>query len=544
MIEYNWLKTNNSVAKAIPDAFWLNPKKYSDEFGKVLKDSGFHREVLTMDISTTEKVLVKHFQLSSFSEKLKWKLKKSAPQKEWEILNYLINSCVSVPQPVAFGFLKKENGNFDVWLVIEFISSAVTFDKVDPEKISKTGSSAARNLARDIATLHLSDVWHGDLHSGNLLYVPETQKWLITDFQRGKHGHPGRKEFVDDLVQLHHCLGKKVKLKLRLVFLREYFNTFAKITETEEETSGYEIKNLFLEIRNKSRLYSIQQAKSRNSRCEKNNKTFAELRKLIPKEDLPEDFQQAWTIRKISTQLLSDFAKLLKKNDWYLDNDVTIIKNTKSVAVGVWSHPQGNLFVKQYRYRKTISDRLGKLFHKSKAHRAWKSAWQLIHLHIKTAPPVLVALSPRGSFIAHRYLSEVISIETALKNSKTDCQRKKLLRQNAYELALLHDRGAEHGDLKASNILVTNFDNCKQQILLTDIDAVKFYNNIPFNRRIRDLSRFYAALFPFVSNYEVRYFLRIYLKRQAENIELRQIIIAVQDRAEQKIWEKHGLKIK
>jgi len=63
----------------------------------------------------------------------------------------------------------------------------------------------------------------------------------------------------------------------------------------------------------------------------------------------------------------------------------------------------------------------------------------------------LVALSPRGSFIAHRYLSEVISIETALKNSKTDCQRKKLLRQNAYELALLHDRGAEHGDLKASN---------------------------------------------------------------------------------------------
>jgi len=544
MIEYNWLKTKSSVADAIPEAFWLNPEKFSDEFGKVIKDSGHHREVLTIDTGITEKVLVKHFKLSSFSEKLKWKLKKSAPQKEWEILNYLINSNVSVPQPVAFGFLRKENGCYDVWLAIEFISSAVTFDKVDPEKIAATGCTASKNLARNIATLHLSDVWHGDLHSGNLLYTPETQNWLITDFQRAKKGHPGRKEFVDDLVQLHHCLGKKVKLGLRLIFLREYFNTFAKITETEEETSGLEIKNLFLEIQNKSRLYSIQQAKSRNSRCEKNNKTFAELGKLIPKEDMPKDFQNAWTIRKISTQLLSDFAKLLKKKDWYLDKDVTIIKNTRSVAVGVWAHPQGNLFVKQYRYRKTISDRIGKLFHKSKAHRAWKSAWRLIHLHIKTAPPVMVALSPRGSFIAHKYLSKVISIETAIKNSKTDCQRKKLLRQTANELALLHDRGAEHGDLKASNILVTNFADIKQQIMLTDIDAVKFYSNIPFNRRIRDLSRFYAALFPFVSSYEIRYFLRIYFKRQAENLELRQIIIAVQDRAEQKIWEKHGMKVK
>ena len=541
---YKWKKNKWNVSDAIPDAFWVNPKKYSDEFGKTIKDSGFHRDVLTIDINAREKVLVKHFQLSSFSEKLKWKLKKSAPQKEWEILNYLIKSNVSVPKPIAFGFLKKENGIFDVWIVIEFISSAVTFDKIEPEKSSKTGKFAAKNLAHEVATLHLSDVWHGDLHSGNLLYVPEKQKWIITDFQRAKLGHPGRKEFVDDLVQLHHCLGKKVKLGLRLVFLQEYLNTFAKITETEDEITGYEVKNLFLEIKNKSRLYSILQAKNRNSRCEKNNKNFAELKKLISIEDIPKDFKKAWTIRKISNQLLSDFAKLLKKEDWYLDSDVTIIKNTKSVAVGVWAHPQGNLFVKQYRYRKTISDRIGKLFHKSKAHRAWKSAWRLIHLHIKTAPPVMVALSPRGSFIAHKYLSEVISIETALKNSKTDTQRKKLLRQTAYELALLHDRAAEHGDLKASNILVTNFGNYKQQILLTDVDAVKFYNSIPFSKRIRDLSRFYAALFPFVSNYEIRYFLRIYLKRQTEIIELRHIIIAVQERAEKKISEKHGLKMK
>ena len=544
MIEYNWLKTKCSVAEAIPEAFWLNPNNFSGKTGEIIKDSGYHRKVLTIDTVTTGKVLVKHFKLSSFSEKLKWQLKRSAPQKEWENLNYLINSNVSVPPPVAFGFRKNEDGSYEVWLLIEFVSSAVTFDKVDPGKIPLNKLTAARNLAQNLALLHLSDVWHGDLHSGNLLFIPETQKWLITDFQRAKHGHPGRKEFVNDLVQLHHCLGKKVKLGLRLIFLREYFNTFAKITETEDETSGYETKNLFLEIKNKSRLYSIQQAKSRNSRCEKNNKTFAQLEKLISAEQVPSDFQKVWTIRKISNQLLSDFAKLLKKEDWYLDKDVTIIKNTRSVAVGVWAHPQGNLFVKQYRYRKTIADRIGKLFQKSKAHRAWKSAWRLIHLHIRTVPPILVAKSPRGSFIANKYLQNFISIETAIRNSKTDLQRKKLLRQTANELALLHDRGAEHGDLKASNILVTNFGENKQQILLTDIDAVKFYNNIPFSKRTRDLSRFYAGMYPFVSNFEIRYFLRIYLKRQAENIELRQIIIAVQERAEQKIFEKHGLKMK
>ncbi len=449
-----------------------------------------------------------------------------------------------MPNPIAFGFAEKEKGALDVWLVIEYIPDVVTFDQANPGKTPAVDCKAARNLARNLAYLHLNDVWHGDLHSGNLLYIPETQKWLITDFQRSRHKHPGRKEFVEDLVQLHHCLGKKVRLGIRLVFLREYLLTFAKETETEDEISDLEIRSLFFEIRDKSRLYSIKQAKSRNSRCEKSNKTFAELGELIPKESMPSDFQRAVAVRKMSNQLLSDFAKLLKKDDWFLDSEVTLIKNTRSVAVGVWFHPQGNLFVKQYRYRKTISDRIGKLFHKSKAHRAWRAAWRLIHLHIKTATPVLTAWSPRGSFIAHKFLSEVISIESALKNSNTKKQREKLIRQTANELALLHDRGAEHGDLKASNLLVSNFGDSKQEVLFTDIDAVKFHSSVPFNRRIRDLSRLYAALYPFVSNYEVRYFLRIYLKRQTEYTESRQIIIAVRDRAEQKIWEKHGLRMK
>ncbi len=541
-MDYKWIKNKCNISDAIPEDFWLNPRKYSDEFGKTLKDSGYHREVLTIDTGATEKVLVKHFQLSSFSETLKWKLKKSAPQKEWEILNYLIKSNVSVPQPVAFGFLKKENGSYDVWLLIEFISSAVTFDKVDPGKIPSTGYTAARNLARNIATLHLSDVWHGDLHSGNLLYTPETQKWLITDFQRAKHGHPGRKEFVDDLVQLHHCLGKKVKLGLRLVFLREYFNTFAEITETEEESSGYEIKNLFLEIKNKSRLYSIQQAKSRNSRCEKNNKTFAELGKLIPKEDLPEDFQQAWTIRKMSTQLLSDFAKLLKKKDWYLDKDVTIIKNTRSVAVGVWSHPQGNLFIKQYRYRKSLGEKILKSLHKSKSHRNWKSVWRLRHLHINTPKPLMVAWSPAGGVIVWESLSNGITSEAALlrfSESKNKKQRIRIIRQIAVELALFHDRGAEHGDLKSSNLLILDVDGKNPRVSFTDVDAAKFYSYLPWTRRVRDLARLYAALYPFISNPEIRYFLRAYLKRQNENIDLRHLIVSVQERAEKKIIQKN-----
>jgi len=348
---------------------------------------------------------------------------------------------------------------------------------------------------------------------------------------------------VSDLVQLNHCLGKKVRLGVRVVFIKTYLEKFDELTKTDNEVADWEWKKLFNEIGHKARLYSIHQAKIRSKRCESSNRDFAALKEIIPDNINLNLFENAWVHRGASKQLISDLVNLVSDENWYLNADITIIKNRPSVAVGVWSHPQGNLFIKQYRYRKGLGEKIMKSLHKSKSHRNWKSVWRLRHLHINTPKPLMVAWSQMGGVIVWESLSNGITSEAALlrySESKNKKQRIKIIRQIAVQLALFHNRGAEHGDLKSSNLLILDVDGKYPRVSFTDIDAAKFYNYLPWTRRVRDLARLYAALYPFVTNPEVRCFLRIYLKQQNENIDLRHLIVSVQERAEKKIIQKHS----
>jgi len=543
MPDINWIKNNNDLAAQISQEFWSDPNGYTDAHAVVVKKSGYHRDVFSFNIEGTDKrVLVKHFIFSTFKEKLKWKLGKSPAKKEWKILNHLKNNDVRVPNPIAFGSQETETA-IEAWLIIEFIDDVVTFDKIRIPKSTKHILAAARELASTVAKLHFASVRHGDLHSGNLLYESESGKWLVTDFQRSKSSCFSRSDFVNDLVQLNHCLGKKVRPGVRVVFIKAYLETFAKLTDVESEVADWEWKSLFHEIWLKARIYSIHQAKSRCKRCESSNKDFAALNKIVTDNINVNAFENAWIHRGTSKQLINDLVNLVSDKNWYLDSEVTIIKNRPSVAVGVWSHPQGNLFIKQYRYRNSLREKILKYLHKSKSHRNWKAAWRLRHLHINTPKPLMVAWTPNGGIIVWECLSNGITSEAALlrySQSNNKKQKLKIIRKIALQLALMHDRGAEHGDLKSSNILILDVAGKDPNVYFTDIDAAKFYSYLPWTRRIRDLARLYAALYPFVSNPEVRYFMRIYLKNQSENIDIRQLIVSVRDRAEKKIIQKHS----
>jgi len=526
----------------LPKKFWDAPGEFIRRHAAALKQSGYHRDVYFLPLADTgEKVLIKHFVLSTFKEKIKWKLRKSAAQKEWELLNYLRENNVPAPRPLALGVAKSKD-KIDVWLLIDFIENAVTFDKVTPPKSPKKVLQGAKALAESIASLHFFSVRHGDLHSGNLLYLPEENKWLITDFQRAKMNCFSKSDFIKDLVQLNHCIGKKVRLGVRAVFIKTYLQKFSELTGAEKQIAAWEWKNLFFEIGRKARLYSIHQAKVRAKRCEKSNNDFASLNQIINDNSNLNLFENAWVKRGVSKQLINDLINLISDKNWYLDADITIIKNRPSVAVGVWPHPHGNLFIKQYRYRNSLREKIMKFFHKSKSHRNWRAVWRMRHMHINTPKPVLVAWSERGGFIVWECLSAGISCEAALirLTELGDDERKiDLIRKIALEIGLLHDRGVEHGDLKSSNVLILNAYEKNARVYLTDVDAAKFYSYIPFSKRVRDLARLYAALFPFVSNYEVRFFLRRYLRLQSEEIDVRQLILSVRERAQKKIIQKH-----
>ncbi|RLD09992.1 MAG: hypothetical protein DRI44_07225 [Chlamydiae bacterium] len=548
-----WIKNNTDLTKQISPDFWSDPAAYIQSYAMPIKKSGYHRNVFSFTIDdSNKKILVKHFVASTFIEKLKWYLGKSPAKKEWVILNHLSNNNVLTPTPLAFGS-QKGDSLINSWIAVEFIDNAVTFDNIRPPKSIKKTLYAARQLAETIAKVHFAAVHHGDLHSGNLLYIPpqippalnpKSGKWLITDFQRSKLNCFSRSNFVSDLVQLNHCLGKKVPLGVRAVFIKTYLQKFDELTDNNNEVADWEWKNLLFEIGKKSRLYSIYQAKSRNKRCLSSNKNFMAVNDFIPDNNYLHIFENAWLYRGASKQLINDLINLLSDANWFLNANVTIIKNRPSVAVGMWSHPQGNLFIKQYRYRNSLREKIMAHFHKSKSHRNWKACWRLRNLHINTPKPLLVAWTSRGGIIAWESLSNAITSESALLRFSTPNLKKqklKIIREIAAQIALLHNSGTEHGDLKSSNLLILNIDEKNPRAFFTDLDAAKFYNFIPWPRRIRDLARLYAALYPFVSNPEIRYFMRIYLKKQNEIIDVRQLIVSVRDRAEKKIIQK-GMK--
>ena len=157
----------------------------------------------------------------------------------------------------------------------------------------------------------------------------------------------------------------------------------------------------------------------------------------------------------------------------------------------------------------------------------------------------MVAWTPNGGIIAWNCLDNALTSEAALlRYTDSNNEKNKLIRCVAVELALFHDRGAMHGDLKSSNILIKNANSSKPKVFFTDVDAAKFYKYLPWHLRIRDLARLYAALYPFMDGADARSFMRYYLKNQSEDINIRQLIVSVQDRAEKKIWQKHKTELR
>jgi hypothetical protein len=113
----------------------------------------------------------------------------------------------------------------------------------------------------------------------------------------------------------------------------------------------------------------------------------------------------------------------------------------------------------------------------------------------------------------------------------------------ARETAFMHDRAVAHRDLKGSNLAVSRLASPDVRVFLIDVHPVAFYSYLPWSVRMRDLARLFAALYPFSTAVEQRYFLRVYLKYQTEPIDLRQLIIDVRSRAEEKLYQKHGIRL-
>ncbi len=540
----HWETYTADTAATLNKEFYADPDTRIAADGIPLKTSGAGRDIYRVSCHTGgAEVAVKTFDILGFKDKVRWRMGLTAPQKEWAMLTYCADNAVPVPQPVAFGWLATEKG-VRVWLVCEFGAGCITFDALPPPRDILVSCRYARQLAMTIAAMHAAGICHRDLHAGNSMYCAAENKWLLTDFRHARHRSLSRKDFVYDLVQLNHCMGKKVPLRVRVTFLNRYLREISRVTQTPA-LNRWERRSVMNEIMRQTRRYTIAQGMSRRGRYMRSTREIARLESWEGSEIKTKGFFRGFIRYGVSRQVITDILAVLSKEQWFLDSSLTLMKNTRSVAAGVWSHPQMRLFVKQYRWRKRWRDTLSRACGRSKAHRAWSALWRFRQLHIRVPAPVFVCEKEDGGYIAQEYV-DARSIEAALRmneGGEGSAFREKVIRAAASEIGLMHDRGVAHGDLKASNIFVTGDVAENVSICMSDVDAARFYHSLPWHHRVRDLARLYAALYPFVTHAESRLFLREYNRRHVAPVELRPLIEAVQTRAAQKIHTKHGMKM-
>lgn len=531
--EPRWERRGTALCAAIPDAFWRDPAGYVAAHATWLKHSGHHRETGVFAVDGG-RVLVKHCTLSSWRERLAYRLGRTALQREWSVLCFLDKTPGVAPQPLAIGWQRRERV-WHGWLLMEHLPDTVTFDTLDPPREPLRSYRAARALAGVLAEMHAAGVCHGDLHSGNVLFDPHACTWRITDFSDARIGQATRAALVHDLVQLQHCLGKKVPLRVRLAFLTEYLAAFGRATGTSDELTGREWRWLWAEIRRKSALYSIQQAAERNKRCLHATRELAPVSEWL-EPPLAGQRLHGWTVRTLSRRLVNDLVAAVLNDTWYLQDTVTLLRNTRDVVAGVWTHPQGRVMVTERREPRGRLLRLLARLRDGDPLTLWRASWRLHALHVGTPAPLLLLRLPGRTLIVHLYNDGHIAMQALLRAPALPPgwpPRAQLVRAVAAAVALLHDRGVAHGTLLPANIHLALESSGGVRVLFTGITAARFYMRLPWRRRVADLSRLYSASYDLTSAAARRAFLRAYVKALSTPCDVRQLILSVWEASQQ-----------
>ena len=522
-----WRKVEGGAAKRLPTAFWRDPRAELERAATRLKSSAYHRETWCLPTEGGA-VVVKQFSFATLRERMKWAVSATAAQKEWKILEMLWQRGVPVPAPVAFGVQRHARGR-TVWLVVAQVAGAVTFDRVMPRAHARAARMAARSLARAVAAMHVAGVCHRDLHAGNILFDPVCGAWFITDFQRARAGVPSRSDMVHDLVQLHHCMGKKVALGVRTAFLQEYLREFARLTDTAEQLTGREWRALLAEIRAKSRAYLVHQGASRCGRATRATRDAVPLDAWAAPDALPAGIGRGWVRRGLSRQLVHDLLDLLGKDTWHLDPSVLLIKNTRTSIAGVWTHPQGRLFVRQWRADTGVGGRMRAALRGTRLERAWRAAWRARVLHVATPAPAMAVWTRHGEVLVEAALTDELSLDAAMRDDarKRDPRtRCRMLAAVAAAVGHMHDCGVQHGDLTAAHVYLG-----RSRAGFTSTEDARFHHALAVGARATDLARLHAATYSLITDAERRQFLRLYLKAQSQPVPVRHLLLALLERA-------------
>ena len=319
-----------------------------------------------------------------------------------------------------------------------------------------------RAFGQTIGRMHASGIFHGDLRLGNVLARQEETGWrffFLDNERTRKFSRLPCRLRVKNLVQVNMAPPGLFTNTDRMRFFKEYC--------TENAAAKEQKITLIREI-----LKTTDQRLSEKKRCSR------ELRKCLRTNE-------RYLRIKVGTNLAvfdrafcggngpTNPADFVRQIDALMDKG-QILKNDSTCYVSRLTWNDKDIVIKRYNHRGLIHS-LRHTIKKARARRGWLHAHRLGVLNIDTPRPMGYIDQRRGlltwkSYLITEYIQGQILYHFLRDGNVTQERRSTVAQQVADLLDKLGKYRITHGDLKHSNVLITETGP-----VLTDLDAMKVY---------------------------------------------------------------------
>lgn len=388
-------------------------------------------------------------------------------QREEKGIKAMLRRGILTPEILYSGSLAGQAGFI---IILPFIDHSLTASHL----WSQAGSDQERykllsQLLDTLASHHQAGIVQRDLHLGNFLVAGEKVYTLDGS----------------DITVYEKSVGPQKSLNNLGLFFAQFSPKYDGLAEKSlrlycQSRKFVYSKNLLQKLKKR---IEIQRRKRRNKILQK---IFRECSAVVARQV---DGKRMLCARNYFTEPMTDF--LLEPERYLEGKNVELLKDGNSSTVMRLNIGALDLVIKRYNI-KNFSHGIKHAMMRTRASRSWENAHLLGFYGIRTAQPVAMVENRRGSVSRTSYfISEYVKGITCVDFFEThhyyggekEMEAKKLVAL----LLQLQELHISHGDLKASNIVMT-----QDGPVLLDLDAMCQYRTAARFKKAgkRDLQRF------------------------------------------------------
>ena len=371
-------------------------------------------------------------------------------KKEWRGLTKLHDLGLNSAKPLFYG-----RGKDKSWVIVSenIVGAETALCAVQQCETEESKMELLLKVADELAKQHVKGVTQEDLHLGNFM-VKDGNIYALD---------PGQMSFCSKALSRKKSLSNLGALAMSLPNYDKH--NLRELCEKYFAARGWKFKSkdekAFEKFLLKSEKYALRHSQSKCMRTSKRTlKLVTNGYNCVFEKPFCDDINPHEFIEQIDD--LMDKGEILKKGN--------------TCYVSRFDYNNTDIVVKRYNYKGPIN-LIRRNFQTSRAKRNWLYANLLVSVKIGTPRPLCFIEKKKGHFIWQSYYiceyTDAMNLYTFLANPDlTLSGREKMADRIVDLMAQLGKRGLSHGDMKRSNILIS--DN---KLILIDLDSMKIHGN-------------------------------------------------------------------